>query len=61
MLRRQEAKAAVAARHAIVDGACSSVEMAIQKLEESGTLVMTDDQKAEIAVDLLTVMCNTGM
>jgi regulator of protease activity HflC (stomatin/prohibitin superfamily) len=58
MLRRQQAKAVVAARTQIVYGAVSMVEMALEKLAEKNVVTMDDDKKATMISNLLVVLCS---
>jgi hypothetical protein len=57
MLQRQQASAVVAARRQIVDGAVGMVEMALQRLEEKGTVTLDDERKAALVSNLLIVLC----
>jgi regulator of protease activity HflC (stomatin/prohibitin superfamily) len=57
MLQRQQASAIVAARRQIVDGAVGMVEMALQRLEEKGTVSLDNDRKASLVSNLLIVLC----
>lgn len=57
MLQRQQASAVVAARRQIVDGAVGMVEMALQRLEEKGTVTLDNERKAALVSNLLIVLC----
>lgn len=56
MLRRQQANAVVAARHRIVEGAVSMVEMALRRLSEDGIVVLDEDRKAALVANLMVVL-----
>ncbi len=58
MLRRQQAKAVVAARTQIVHGAVSMVEMALAKLSEKQVVVLDEERKAAMVSNLLVVLCS---
>ena len=57
MLQRQQASAIVAARTRIVDGAVGMVEMALERLDEKGTVRLDEDRKAAMVSNLLVVLC----
>lgn len=57
MLQRQQATAIIDARKKIVDGAVGMVEMALDKLAESGKVVLDDERKAQMVSNLLVVLC----
>ncbi|HEY5881889.1 MAG TPA: SPFH domain-containing protein [Nakamurella sp.] len=57
MLQRQQAGAIVAARTRIVDGAVGMVEMALDRLEREGVVVLDDERKAAMVSNLLVVLC----
>ena len=57
MLQRQQAEAVIVARKLIVDGAVGMVEMALQKLEEHGTIKLDEERKATMVSNLLVVLC----
>lgn len=57
MLQRQQASAIIDARKMIVDGAVGMVEMALDKLNESGKVVLDDERKAAMVSNLLVVLC----
>ncbi len=57
MLQRQQAGAIVAARSRIVDGAVGMVEMALERLEREGVVVLDDERKAAMVSNLLVVLC----
>lgn len=57
MLQRQQATAIVAARHQIVEGAVSMVEMALAKLSEREIVHLDEERKASMVSNLLVVLC----
>jgi regulator of protease activity HflC (stomatin/prohibitin superfamily) len=57
MLQRQQASAIVAARTRIVDGAVGMVEMALERLDEKGTVHLDEERKAAMVSNLLVVLC----
>ncbi len=57
MLKRQQATAIVAARHKIVEGAVSMVEMAIDELNKKELLVLDEERKAAMVSNLLVILC----
>ncbi len=57
MLRRQQATAIVAARHKIVEGAVSMVEMALEDLSKREVIEMDDERKAAMVSNLMVVLC----
>lgn len=58
MLRRQQAAAVISARQRIVEGAVGMVEMAIERLEEGKKVTLTEEQKAHMVANLMTVLCS---
>ncbi len=56
MLRRQQAKAIIAARQQIVEGAVGMVTMALDQIEASGKVRLDDSQKAAMVGNLLMVL-----
>ena len=58
MLKRQQATAIIAARHKIVEGAVSMVEMAINKLSEKNVVELDDERKAAMVSNLMVVLCS---
>ena len=58
MLRRQQATAVVAARHKIVEGAVSMVEMALEQLAGKEIIEMDHDSKAAMVSNLMVVLCS---
>jgi len=58
MLRRQQATAVVAARHKIVEGAVSMVEMALKELSVQKIIEMDQDDKAAMVSNLMVVLCS---
>ncbi len=57
MLQRQQASAIVDARKLIVDGAVGMVEMALERLNEKGTVELDEERKAAMVSNLLVVLC----
>jgi hypothetical protein len=57
MLQRQQASAIIDARRMIVDGAVGMAQMALEKLEEDGTVPLDDEKKAAMVSNLLVVLC----
>ena len=57
MLKRQQATAIVAARHKIVEGAVSMVEMAIEQLNQKGVVDLDEERKAAMVSNLMVVLC----
>jgi regulator of protease activity HflC (stomatin/prohibitin superfamily) len=57
MLQRQQAEAIIAARTRIVDGAVGMVEMALEKLEQHGTIKLDEERRAAMVSNLLVVLC----
>ena len=57
MLQRQQASAVVDARKLIVDGAVGMVEMALDRLNEKGTVQLDEERKAAMVSNLLVVLC----
>ena len=57
MLQRQQASAIIDARKMVVDGAVGMVEMALERLEEKGTVDLDDERKAAMVSNLLVVLC----
>ncbi len=58
MLRRQQATAVVAARHKIVEGAVSMVEIALDQLSGKEIIEMDQDSKAAMVSNLMVVLCS---
>jgi regulator of protease activity HflC (stomatin/prohibitin superfamily) len=58
MLQRQQASAIVAARHKIVEGAVSMVEMALDQLNEKGIVELDEEKKAAMVSNLMVVLCS---
>lgn len=58
MLKRQQATAIVAARHKIVEGAVSMVEMAIDQLSKKNVVDLDDERKAAMVSNLMVVLCS---
>lgn len=57
MLKRQQATAIVAARHKIVEGAVSMVEMAIEQLSKKEVVDLDEERKAAMVSNLMVVLC----
>ena len=57
MLQRQQAKAIIAARAQIVDGAVGMVEMALERLQNEGVVQLDEERKATLVGNLLVVLC----
>lgn len=57
MLKRQQATAIVAARHKIVEGAVSMVEMAIEELNKNDIVDLDEERKAAMVSNLMVVLC----
>lgn len=57
MLRRQQATAIVAARHKIVEGAVSMVEMALDQLNEKNVIDLDEEKRAAMVSNLMVVLC----
>tara|TARA_R110002020_G_scaffold17264_10_gene60905 strand:+ start:569 stop:1429 length:861 start_codon:yes stop_codon:yes gene_type:complete len=58
MLRRQQATAIVAARHKIVEGAVSMVEMALDQLSEKKIIDLDEDRRAAMVSNLMVILCS---
>ena len=58
MLKRQQATAIVAARHKIVEGAVSMVEMALEELNKKGLVDLDEERKAAMVSNLMVVLCS---
>jgi hypothetical protein len=58
MLQRQQATAIVAARHKIVEGAVSMVEMALNDLKQNGIVDLDEEKKAAMVSNLMVVLCS---
>lgn len=58
MLKRQQATAIVAARHKIVQGAVSMVEMALQELSHKNVVTLDERQKANMVTNLMVILCS---
>ncbi len=58
MLKRQQATAIVAARHKIVEGAVSMVEMALDELGKKEVVVLDEERKAAMVSNLMVVLCS---
>ena len=58
MLKRQQATAIVAARHKIVEGAVSMVEMALDQLSRKNVVDLDDESRAAMVSNLMVVLCS---
>jgi len=58
MLRRQQAKAVVAARKTIVEGAVGMVDHALEMLSEQNIVALDEERKATMVSNLLVVLCS---
>ena len=58
MLKRQQATAIIAARHKIVEGAVSMVEMALDKLSEKQIVELDEERKAAMVSNLMVILCS---
>ena len=57
MLKRQQATAIVAARHKIVEGAVSMVEMALEELSKKEIMTLDEERKAAMVSNLMVILC----
>ena len=57
MLKRQQATAIVAARHKIVEGAVSMVEMALEELGKKDIIELDEERKAAMVSNLMVILC----
>ncbi len=57
MLQRQQASAIIDARKMIVDGAVGMVELALERLNQSGVVELDEERKAAMVSNLLVVLC----
>ncbi len=58
MLQRQQAEAIIDARHKIVEGAVSMVEMALTDLKKQGVVDLDEERKATMVSNLMVVLCS---
>jgi regulator of protease activity HflC (stomatin/prohibitin superfamily) len=58
MLKRQQATAIVAARHKIVEGVVSMVEMALTELSKKELVTLDEERKAAMVSNLMVVLCS---
>ncbi|UNY98908.1 SPFH domain-containing protein [Zhouia spongiae] len=58
MLKRQQATAIVAARHKIVEGAVSMVEMALDELSKKELVDLDEERKSAMVSNLMVVLCS---
>lgn len=59
MLQRQQASAIIDARKMIVEGAVGTVEMALERLNQSGVVELDEERKAAMVSNLLVVLCGS--
>ena len=57
-IKRQQATAIVAARHKIVQGAVSMVEMALEKQKKKDIVHLDEERKAAMVSNLMVVLCS---
>ncbi len=57
MLQRQQASAIIDTRKMIVEGAVGTVEMALERLNQSGVVELDEERKAAMVSNLLVVLC----
>ena len=58
MLKRQQATAIIAARHKIVEGAVSMVEMALEELNKKNIVELDEERKAAMVSNLMVILCS---
>lgn len=58
MLKRQQATAIIAARHKIVQGAVSMVEMALEELNKKEIVDLDEERKAAMVSNLMVILCS---
>ena len=58
MLKRQQATAIIAARHKIVEGAVSMVEMALEELSKKVIVELDEERKAAMVSNLMVILCS---
>ena len=58
MLRRQEARAVVAARKTMVEGAVGMVELALEQLHAKYIVELGPDQRSALVSNLMVVLCS---
>lgn len=58
MLQSQQAKAVVAARTQIVEGAVGMVELALDRLQRDGIVDLDDERRATRVSNLQVVLCS---
>jgi regulator of protease activity HflC (stomatin/prohibitin superfamily) len=58
MLKRQQATAIIAARHKIVEGAVSMVEMALEELSKKEIVELDEERKAAMVSNLMVILCS---
>lgn len=56
MLQRQQARAILAARKKIVEGAVSMAEMAVERLEKNGLVELDDERKVQMINNLMVAI-----
>jgi len=58
MLKRQQATAIVSARHKIVEGAVSMVDMALIELKKKEIIELDEEKKAAMVSNLMVILCS---
>ncbi|MAW99347.1 MAG: hypothetical protein CMN72_06770 [Sphingomonas sp.] len=58
MLRRQQAEAVIAARQALVEGAVTMVETALEQLSAKNVVELDDERRAAMVSNLMVVLCS---
>ena len=58
MLKRQQATAIVSARHRIVEGAVSMVDMALEELKKKDIIDLDEEKKAAMVSNLMVILCS---
>lgn len=58
MLKRQQATAIISARHKIVEGAVSMVEMALTELKKKDIIELDEEKKAAMVSNLMVILCS---
>ena len=56
MLRRQQAEAIVQSREKMVQGSIGMIKLALEQLESENILILTPEQKATLALNMMTVL-----
>jgi len=58
MLQRQQASAIIDARKIIVEGAVTTVQLALDKLNEDNIVTLDEERKAAMISNLMVVLCS---